>query len=265
MQEILRIVLTGMQQDMERMNNVAINLANVGTPGYRQEVVAMRPFGALLDDAGPTGVIPSQGGDSELAMGLLGMQVRLDTRTGTIKQTGEPLDVALTGDGFFEVTTETGPAYTRQGNFRIDARGRLITAQGYPVMGNNGEIYLTTRTPVIDGSGNITEPNATSGPSATTPGQPGQPVAQIKIVRFANPATMQRSETGLMAPGTDMTVVNQMGDQLRQGALENANVNQIPQMLQMLQIVRHLESMQKLTQNYDDMLGTAIHKLGELS
>jgi flagellar basal-body rod protein FlgG len=258
MQEVLRVVLTGMQQDMERMNNVAINLANVGTPGYRQEVVAMRPFGALLDDAAPAGTAPLRGDDSELALGLLGMQVRLDTRTGTVKQTGEPLDVALTGDGFFEVTTETGPAYTRQGNFRIDARGRLVTAQGYPVMGNNGEIYLTTRTPVIDSSGNITEPNA----SAATP---GQPVAQIKIIRFDNPATMQRSETGLMAPGTGMTVVNQMGDQLRQGALENANVDQIPQMLQMLQIVRHLESMQKLTQNYDDMLGTAIHKLGELS
>jgi flagellar basal-body rod protein FlgF len=262
MQEVLRIVLTGMQQDMERMNNVAINLANVGTPGYRQEVVAMRPFGALVDDAGVAGTIPSQGDDAELAMGLLGMQVRLDTRTGTIKQTGEPLDVALTGDGFFEVTTESGLAYTRQGNFRIDARGRLITAQGYPVMGLGGEIYLTTRTPVVDGSGNITEPNATTGPAA---GTPGQPVAQIKIVRFENPATMQRSETGLLAPGTDMTVVNQLGDQLRQGALENSNVNQIPQMLQMLQTVRHLESMQKLTQNYDDMLGTAIHKLGELS
>lgn len=261
MQEILGIVLTSMQQDMDGLNHVALNLANIATPGYKREVAAQRPFADVMGEmqASSPGDIY---GAAALAGSGVGLQMRLDNRPGTVTRTGESMDFAISGDGFFEVTTDSGPAYTRQGNFQVDPRGRLVTAQGYPVMGNNGEIYLTTRTPVVDAAGNVTEPQATTGPSA---GEPGTPVAQIKLVKFDNSGTMKPLGQGLMAAGTGMTVMKQSDIQLHQGALENANVNSITEMTQMMMGVRHFESMQKIAQGYDDMIGTAINKLGDLT
>ncbi len=168
MQDVFAIALASMHHDVSRLDRVALNLANVSTPGYRREVVAASPFVEVLDAASQSRASrPGIAIDDPRAPGRL--QVLTDTRPGAIQVTGQPLDVALGGDGFFEVVTEAGPAYTRQGSFRVDASGRLVTAQGHPVMGRNGEIRLTTRTPVIDAAGNVTEPDATTGPSATVP------------------------------------------------------------------------------------------------
>jgi flagellar basal-body rod protein FlgG len=262
MQEVFAIALVSMQQDMTRLDRVALNLANVSTPGYRREVVAVRPFAQVLDgaEAAQRAVVAAA---SEVAAQAPGrVEVLSDTRPGTIRVTAVPLDVALTGDGFLEVSTESGLAYTRQGNLRIDARGRLVTSQGDAVMGKNGDIHLTTQTPVIDASGFITEPNATTGPSAAAP---GTPVAQLKVVRFENPRAMQRLGDGLLAPGDGMTVVEDGNAHVRQGALENANVTSAQEMMQLIQTMRHFESMQRVAQGYDEMLGMAIRKLGDLT
>ena len=254
MQEIFAITLASMHQDMARLDGVALNLANVSTPGYKRGIVSTQPFATLVDAV--------DGRAEASAAEATGVQVLNDMRPGTVKLTGEVLDVALAGDGFFEVTTPSGPAYTRQGNFRKDALGRLVTAQGYPVMGKNGEIFLTTQTPVIDSMGNITEPSATTGPSAVNP---GTPVAQLKVIKFDSPKTLQRLGEGMMSAGPGMTVVDDTNVQVRQGALENGNVSSMQEMMQLIQTMRHFESMQKMTQGYDDMLGTAIRKLGDLS
>lgn len=261
--EVLAIALASMQQDMTRVDRVALNLANVSTPGYRREVVAVRPFAEVLDGAG----LPELGSAATLptadpARTPGAVQVLSDTRAGTLRVTGQPLDLALTGDGFFEVATDGGPAYTRQGSFRVDAQGRLVTAQGHPVMGRNGEIHLTTQTPFVDSAGNVTEPNATSGPSAAAP---GTPVAQLKVVRFDDAKTLQRLGDGLVAAGAGMSEVADGEAGIRQGALENANVSSAQEMVQLVQAMRHFESMQRIAQGYDEMLGMAIRKLGDLS
>lgn len=259
MDEVLAITLTSLHQDMNLMDRVATNIANASTPGYKREVVAMRPFLEVMEQTATGGTGKST---DDPALISTSMQVLLDTRPGSVKVTGESLDLALTREGFFEVSTENGLAYTRQGNFTLDPRGRLVTAQGYPVMGKGGEIYLTTLKPVVDSSGNITEPNATTGPSATSP---GVPFAQIKVVTFENAKEMERLGDGLYSPGADLSVVADGNINLRQGALENSNVTSLQEMLQMLQTARHFESMQKISQGYDEMLGLAIMKLGDLS
>jgi flagellar basal-body rod protein FlgG len=252
MQDILRIALASMQQDADRLDRIAINLANLTTPGFKREVVASRPFADLVDPTSAAGGV-EQG---------QGTAIQIDSRNGTVKETGEPFDVALTSNGFFEVSTDAGPAYTRRGNFHADARGRLITAEGYPVMGTGGEIYLTTPTPVIDASGMVTEPNATTGPAA---GAPNAPVAQLKIVQADHPARMEDIGDGVFLVASGMTEMNRAEVQMRQGALENSNVNPVSEMTALLRGNRHFESIQKLVQNYDDMIGTAIQKLGGLS
>lgn len=259
MDDIFAIGLIGMQQDLAKVDRVAANLANVSTPGYRREVLGAAPFAdvarlAAGNDRGTESSAAAPGFEQA------SMRVLLDTRPGTIKVTGEPLDVALTGDGFFEVETANGPAYTRQGNFTVDARGRLVTAQGDPVMGRGGEIRLNTTSPVIDRQGNVTE----AGSSGGSAGVSHSPVAQLKIVTFDDPPSLTKIGDGLYAAGNGMKVIAD-GAEVRQGALENSNVNALREMMQLMQSTRHFESMQKLVQNYDGLLDTAIHKLGDLS
>lgn len=242
MQEIFALTLASMHNDMARLDQVALNLANVSTPGFKRQVVAARPFTDVLQDA----------------QAMQSSEVLTDTRAGTLRTTGQALDVALAGEGYFEVLTPNGPAYTRRGNFGVDARGRLVTSQGYPVMGKGGDLVLAGRAPIIDGVGHVTEAAAADNPA------PAAPIGQLKVVRFDQPQTLQPLGEGLVAAGDGMTVLPDAEVQLRQGALENANVNSTREMVDLIQTMRHFESMQRVLQGYDEMIGTAVRKLAEV-
>jgi flagellar basal-body rod protein FlgG len=262
MSDVLAVALAAMQADSSRLDRVALNLANATTPGYKREVMAARPFADLFASE-VAAQSPGASGDARPSFAAAdGALVRFDVRPGPLKMTGEPLDLALTGDGFFEVSTPNGTAYTRQGNLHVDPSGRLVTAQGDAVMGVGGEIFLTTTKPVIDGSGNVTEPFATTGPASVNP---GKPVAQIKVVRFENPATLQRLGAGLLRAGQAETGVAGGTPQVKQGALESSNVDSMREMAQLMETTRHFETMQKVAQGYDDIMSTAIRKLGDLA
>jgi flagellar basal-body rod protein FlgF len=235
---IYALTLSSMQADMERLNGIASNLANVSTTGYKRQITATRPFGEML---GLDGALQST-------------QVMVDGRSGTMRVTNQPLDLAILGEAFFEVMTDNGPVYTRNGNFSLDVRGRLVTAQGWPVMGKNGEIQLAHRTPVIDPQGFIHEQTISEGQLTSA-------VAQLKLVKFDNLQQMQRLGQGLWASGSALAQASQ--DQVKQGALENANVSPAKEMVDLIQTMRHFESTQKLIQGYDEMMGLAIKKLTE--
>ena len=242
MQEIFALTLASMRNDMARLDQVALNLANVTTPGYKRQVVAARPFAEALQDA----------------QAMQAPDVLTDTRAGTVKTTGHPLDVALTGDGYFEVLTATGTAYTRKGNFSVDARGRLVTAQGFPVMGKSGDIVLSGVAVSIDAVGNVTHAAATDGPA------PNAPIGQLKVVRFDRSETLRPLGDGMVAAGEGMTVMSDADVQIRQGALENANVNTTREMVDLIQTMRHFEGMHRVIQGYDEMIGTAVRKLTDV-
>jgi flagellar basal-body rod protein FlgG len=184
-----------------------------------------------------------------------GLRTFVDTRAGALRRTGEGLDLAIDGQGYFEVATPEGPAYTRQGNFRVDQRGRLVTASGEPVMGTGGDILLAGGKPRIDRNGNVFD---------GTDGAAAQPVAQLKIVRFEDSAPMQGIGNGLLTEGSGMVQVAGADIQVQQGYLENSNVSTQQEMVKLMQATRHFESVQKAIQTYDDALGTAIRKLGEV-
>jgi flagellar basal-body rod protein FlgF len=249
MNEILSIVLTSMHADLARMDRVAMNLANAQTPGYKREVVAAVPFAAQLEAAG-----------SRLVEPTATHAVHTDTRAGTLKATGQSLDLALVGDGWFEVATERGPAYTRQGNFRLDARGRLVTQHGQAVQGTAGEIQLLHGTPVIDSSGRIFEGALTGGGRAPLS---NTPVAQLRIVQFDRGGPLHRLGDGLVAIQGDPMVAAEGAVQVQQGFLENSNVSHMQEMVRLMEAVRHLETMQKVAVGYDEMLAASIRRLGE--
>jgi flagellar basal-body rod protein FlgG len=258
MHEILNIALHGMQQDMLRLNHVGMNLTNATTPGYQRQVVALRPYQGVTLGGGT--LVPNLSFEATLALqqqsqiypdaGNATARVVTDSRPGTLKATGQPLDVALTAPGYFEVTTPDGPAYTRAGQFQLDARGRMVNALGYPVMGVSGEIVLNTPNPVIEPNGQIRENN--------------RQIAQLKIVQFEEPSSIERLGDGLVTSAGATRTLADSDVQLRQGFVENANVSSMHEMVQLIEVMRHFESMQRMAQGYDDMLGSSIRKLGDL-
>jgi flagellar basal-body rod protein FlgF len=251
MNEVLAISLHSLQSDMARLDQLAMNLANALTPGYKRGVAVQGPMGSEFAEH-----LSNAAAASVDAAAAPTVAFTSDLRAGTLKATGQNLDVALAGKGYFEVITDAGPAYTRQGNFRLDARGRLVTAQGYPVMGVAGEVTLNLANPVIAANGAISP-----GPSSSD----AIPVAQLKVVGFDPAVKLEHLGDGLYAGGAGMRQLTDQDVTVRQGFLENSNVSSTYEMTSLVQTMRHFESMQKVAQGYDDMLGTAIRKLGETS
>lgn len=252
MNEILSVVLGGMHDDMARMTRVGMNLANAQTAGYKREVASAGAFAAQVDALGAARAsAASAGGD---------LLVHADLRPGTLKTTGQNLDLAILGPAWFEVSTPQGTAYTRQGDFRLDARGRLVTQQGHPVMGIGGEIQLPHGSPVVDAAGRVHEGLVLTGNS----GRPGAPpLAQLKLVQFDPKAPMQRLGDGLVLFQAEGTVAAEGGAEVRQGVLENSNVSHLKEMVRLVETLRHMESLQKVATGYDEMLATSVRKLGE--
>lgn len=255
--DVLAVSLHGMQQDASRLERISANLANAMTPGYKREVaVALSRDAAGVPGSFATTLQDMRAQEQSTAMGDL--MIKPDLRPGTLRATGRRLDVALAGAGYFEVATDNGTAYTRQGAFQVDPRGRLVTgAAGHPVMGVAGEIVLSQPDPVIDTAGRIYERRADGTVDSA-------PVAQLKVMAL-DVGSVQAQGAGLMrSTGTEPVELAQSDLQIRQGYLENANVNSTHEMVQLIQTMRHFESMQKVATGYDDMLATAVRKLGEL-
>jgi flagellar basal-body rod protein FlgF len=252
MQEVLAIALSAMQQDVARLERVSNNIANVATPGYKREMLVARPDlvgRPSFVQALAAGTATAAG---DAAAGLAQTQpydlVR-DMTGGSLRTTSRALDVALVGPGFFEVVTPQGPAYTRQGEFQLDARGRLVTPQGHAVQGVGGEIVLGAGAVVIDANGNVTEN--------------GRLVDRLKVVSFDAPGNLKPLDGGLFAEGRNATLAPQADVQVRQGFLENSNVQHTREMVELIETMRRFESLQRVVQGYDDLVGTAVRRLGE--
>jgi len=238
----LTIAIQSLHNDQLKLDGISRNLANVSTVGYRRESFVARPFAQVMQGSLESGV--------ELSLGVPQLQAQIDHRTGTLKETTQPLDVAIEGEGFFEVATANGPAYTRQGNFHLDARGRVVTDAGDAVMGVGGDILLTAGEPQIDRQGRITDAN-------------GRLAGQLKVVRFEGTPAFTRLGAGLLQAPAGTTPLP-AGSTVRQGHVESSNVSSMTEMVGLVQTVRHYESSQRVVQAYDEMMDKAFRKLGDL-
>lgn len=243
MADAVEAVTASMQADMLRLSVIANNAANATTVGFKRQLAVMRsvtplvPEGAQsLSMAGSVGGIPR-------------VETLVDHRLGTLTQTGNPLDVAVDGEGFFEVATDAGPAYTRRGVFRIDSGGRLVTEQGNQVAGASGEIVLMGANPTIDRQGNVVESGKTTG--------------QLKVVRFARNTPFESLPGGLLLTDAEPLAVPPGGARIRQGMVENSNVNSTTEMVKLLEATRHFEAGQRVMQGYGDMYDRVLRSLGE--
>jgi flagellar basal-body rod protein FlgG len=224
----LYIAASGMLAEQVRQDQIANDLANSATPGYKADRTTQTSFNALLLANSVTGqVIGSQGTAVQVD------KVSTDFTPQPAQDTGEPLDFAITGDGYFAVQTANGVAYTRNGQFMADAQGRLVTAQGDPVLGRGGR-------PLTVGADGAVDPR------------------RLEVVALSNP---RKSGDSLVA-GTPAG--NGAVGQVRSGALEGSGADATTAMVDMIQSMRTYEAGQKVIQTIDETLGKATTQVGSL-
>lgn len=250
---------TGSQSQQFNIDLIANNVANVNTTGYKK---ARAEFEDLLSQTYSTaGSVGDQGTTDPVGVQVgLGVQVAATQRIflpGSIQQTGNPLDLAIQGDGFYQVQTDSGViGYTRDGGFKRDANGTLVTTDGYPVQPNI--TIPSDATDIIVGlNGTISVRQAGS----STLNQ----VGQLQLVRFANPAGMESIGRNLFqetpASGSPVQGTAGQGDfsktTITQGYLEGSNVQIVEELINLITAQRAFEANSKVIQASDELLKTA--------
>lgn len=260
MMRSLWISKTGMEAQQMQLDTIAHNLANVGTNGFKRGH-------AVFEDLIYQNLRQAGANSSEQTQLPTGLQVGLGVRPvstsrnftqGNLQQTGNNYDLAIKGNGFFQIQMPDGSvAYTRDGAFQVDAQGQLVTNNGY-VLQPGITIPATAQSVTVAADGTV---------GALLPGQSQPtPVGQIQLASFANPAGLEPRGSNLFAetaasgtPNAAAPGSNGLGT-LSQGYVETSNVNVVEELVAMIQTQRAYEINSKAIQTSDQML----QRLGQL-
>ena len=250
----LWISKTGMEAQQMQLDVISNNLANVSTNGFKRA-------SAVFEDLMYQNLRQVGSNSSEQSQLPTGLQIGLGVRTvatsrsfsqGNLQQSGNKLDVAIQGNGFFQVTMPDGTInYTRDGSFQVNSQGQLVTATGLPIA-NGITVPANAKSVAIAGDGTVTA----MIPGNVTP----QPIGTIALASFINPAGLEPRGQNLYAespasgqPNTGTPGANGLGG-LMQGYLETSNVNVVQELVTMIQTQRAYEMNSKAVQTSDQML-----------
>jgi len=234
----------GLRSRMESLDMLANNIANASTSGYKAD----HEFYSLYAAPEAAGVI--SGPDT---LPLI-ERPWTDFSQGELRPTGNSLDLALTGKGFFSINGPAGPLYTRDGSFRVSAAaGQLVTADGYAVRGVDGNpIELSTESPVeISPDGTVR--------------QDGQTAGQIAIVDFADPAALGKQGHNYFRPAEGASAAPASGYEVQQGKLENSNASSSEAAVRLVSVMRQFEMLQKAAALGGEMNRKAVEEVARVS
>jgi flagellar basal-body rod protein FlgG len=238
---------SGMLAEATRTDAISNNLANVNTPGYKKDIVVTKDFASVLTERVNDGKDTTIG---SMGVGVVVDEIKPEQSQGAISQSGNSLDVAIEGKGYFVVQTPNGIRYTRNGSFTQNSRGQLVTQDGYQVLGNNNNpITLSGSKATITSEGNIVADNVT--------------VNKLQLVQFANEKQLDKEGNSLyIAP--DAAPRQQATGRLRQGFLEMSNVNVVSEMVNLIANYRAYEVNARTVQAHDQLLGKAVNDVGRV-
>lgn len=245
-------VLVGLSRQValaRELDVVANNIANVNTSGYKAD-------GSLFEEYLSTGARADQTGSRVSFVRDRG--IWHDMSHGSVEHTGNPLDVAVDGNGFLTVQTPRGKRYTRNGSMQINATGQLVTSEGYPVLGDGGPITLQPNDRQVsisrDGTLSVREGTATVDSVR----------GKLRLVTFADPQRLQKDGNGTFNPTRGAQPQPATTDGLIQGALEKSNVRGVVEMSRMIEITRSYTQIAGILQQQADLGQSAIDKLAEV-
>jgi flagellar basal-body rod protein FlgF/flagellar basal-body rod protein FlgG len=236
---------TGLMSRTQALDTIANNLANVSTAGFRATHNVFSSMLASADNASLS-VLNQDANDYGILSGT-----ELDTTQGALVRTGNDLDFAVEGPGYFAVQTANGTEYTRGGNFRVSPQGQLITAAGDTVLGENGPIAIVGEPVTVSTDGTISVNGAISG--------------RLKMVEFA-PKTAIQSAGGTYYTAPAGSAVAATKTQVRQGMLESSNVNPVTSVVELITAQREVETMRRVLTMFNTELDkTAAQDLPRVS
>jgi flagellar basal-body rod protein FlgF/flagellar basal-body rod protein FlgG len=212
---------TGLLARTQELDLAANNLANANTSGFRGARVSFKTQMMTASNNASTRAVSS--------FGVLGSP-RIDFSQGSLQQTGNPLDLALEGSGFFAIQAPTGVQYTRNGNFHLTATGALVSAQGYAVLGSNGPIVLPEGNAEISSSGVISVEGAVAGELQLVQFDPSVPLTALGEAYYSAPSAAATTPINLT---------------INQGALESSNINPVESAVGLIEIQRNAEMLQR--------------------
>lgn len=238
---------TGMLAAETQSEIIGDNVANLKTPGYKEQLASNISFSSML--------IERLGGNraSEIVpIGVLGAGVGIDRAAlsnaqGALQTTGLKTDLALTSPGYFVVRTSGGERYTRNGHFHVDSNGMLQTSDGNLLLGEKGPIGPLTSEFSVKADGTIVDQ--------------GQIVNRLRVVEIPADALIREGQS-LYSSSQPIQVA--AAPQILQGSVEASNVDLSGQMVQMMTVMKAYEANQKVIQTQDDMLGKAVNEVGKI-
>ena len=245
-----RLKVTGyaMALRMGQLDVVANNLANIDTTGFKRDALFMNELDKKM---------------KELQFSKFAVKTHIpfagsavDLQQGALASTGQPLDVAISGDGFFTVETPAGEAYTRDGRFTLDTEGTLVNLDGYPVLGDGGPIQIDL------------QQNKPSEILINDHGEvllDGDIIATLQIVSPTAPEDLVKLGANLFQLASGNAEVNPTTNaSVRQGFLEESNVDAIQELVTMMDVFHFYETGQRMIREQDRVLNRAVNDIGRV-
>jgi flagellar basal-body rod protein FlgF len=226
--ESLRAAASALRYWELRQQVASNNLANVETPGFKGE----RVFAQLLNDS-------------------LSAGARTDFRAGALRPTNGPLDLAIEGDGFLVVDTPGGERLLRGGALRLDAQSRIADAAGNPLLGEEGAIIVPAGAQIsIDADGTVRAD--------------GKVLDRLRVETVAAPDELEHEQGGLFRATGARTSVEVAQRTVRQGFLEDSNVNTLESMIELITIQRSYAAVQGSLRTLDGVMDTIANQIGRV-
>jgi len=250
-------LLIGLSRQMSlhrEIEVVANNIANLNTTGFKAD-------NAVFEEYLMPGASAGQFAAPDRRMSYVqDRQTWHDLSQGSVEATGNPLDIAIDGQGFLVVQTPRGERYTRNGALQLNAQGQLVTSEGYAVLGESGPITLqaTDKDIMISREGTIT---VREGASATSDANRGK----IRVVTFAaNQPLRKDGGSTFAAMGNAAPQPATASTRIMQGSIEKSNVRSVVEMTRMIEVTRNYTQVASILQSQHDMRTSAIDKLAEV-
>lgn len=234
----------------KRQENNSANAANVNTPGYKMQSLIQRTMeeNELYNHAG------GRDNNQKVLLGTINMGTEIDSAVtnftqGSLKETGSATDLALNGQGFFTLALENGETgFTRSGNFRVSEDQRLVTQEGYPVMGVNGQ-GTPTEIFVVGDELTVSQEGFINGTDV-----------RLMLSNFQDTAAFELRGGNIyqIAGGNPL----ESDAEVNQGYLENANVNMMDEMVKMMEVSREFQSNQRVLSVLNETLQKTVNEIG---
>jgi flagellar basal-body rod protein FlgF len=245
----MQIAARGMMVQMDKNDIVANNLANVDTTGFKRDVHTINLFSEVLLDRMEKRPDFARG-IGYLGFGASSAPVSIDFESGAVRITGNPLDLAIEGDGFFVIESPSGICLTRDGSFTLNDRGELVTKDGLRVLGVDGAMQVPEGELVVKSSGEVFA------------GEVG--IGRLAIWRVQDKQDLSKQGANLYRIKSDAPIEEVENPSIMQGCLERSNVSVVREMLEMIVGMRNFEACQRVLRSYDTTLDKCVNDVGRV-